>query len=102
MCAPLVAPCEASYMEVFTCISCTVSGLGVGKALPIASYTEVLVCTPPGLFAVKFSPVLGTTRPEATWLVLLPLNRFPVSMPFNWKVLSRSEEHTSELQSRFD
>jgi len=36
MCAPLVEPCCASYMEVLTRISESVSGAGVGKALPMA------------------------------------------------------------------
>ncbi len=36
MCAPLVAPCCASYIEAFTRTSWIVSGAGVGMALPIA------------------------------------------------------------------
>ena len=35
MCAPEVAPCCASYMDALTCTSCTVSGAGVGMALPM-------------------------------------------------------------------
>src|ERR1700687_5445512 len=33
------------------------------------------------------TPVLFTTRAEATWLVLLPLKRFLASTPFSRKVL---------------
>src|SRR5271165_2190012 len=43
MWAPLVEPCCASYMEVLTRTSVTVSGAGVGKAWPIAKYTDAVL-----------------------------------------------------------
>ena len=35
MCAPLLAPCEASYMAVLTRSSCKLSGAGVGNPWPV-------------------------------------------------------------------
>ena len=39
------------------------------------------------MLAAPLTPVLFTTRAEATWLVLLPLNRFLASTPFSRNVL---------------
>src|SRR5271169_3981630 len=39
------------------------------------------------VLAAPLTPVLFTTRAEATWLVLLPLNRLLASTPFRRKVL---------------
>jgi hypothetical protein len=46
---------------------------GVGKPSPIASYTEVLVCTWP--LVPKTSPVFSVNRLSAMLLAELPLNR---------------------------
>src|SRR5580698_6667985 len=91
ICAPLVEPCCASYIEVLTRNSSIESGAGVGRACPTARYgdaelwigaAEVLerLAEPP-------RPVLLTTRAEATELVLLPLKRLLASTPLSWKVL---------------
>src|SRR5580658_8200009 len=85
MCAPLLLPCDASYIAALTEISWIASGGGVGSAWPIAPYTEVLVWISPP--APKFSPVFRTKRFSPTWLVELPLNRLFVLVPFNEKLL---------------
>ena len=82
MCAPLVPPCPASYIDALTRTSSSISGEGVGIACPIARYTEALLCCTPPAPALP-TPVLFTTRAEATWLVLFPLNRLLASTPFN-------------------
>src|SRR5271154_2191965 len=65
-----------------------VSGEGVGKDWPTARYGDAVLCTTPPLpLAAPLTPVLFTMRAEATWLVLLPLNKFFASTPFNKKVL---------------
>src|ERR1700752_3194023 len=88
MCAPLVEPCCASYMEVFTRSSCTVSGAGDGRACPIARYTLAVLWIGAALVLAAFAtPVLLTIRADATWLVLLPLNKLLASTPFSRKVL---------------
>src|ERR1700682_5255473 len=73
MCAPLLLPCVTSYIEALTEISWMASGGGVGKAWPIAPYTDVLVWMAPP--APKFSPVFRTKRFSPTWLVEFPLNK---------------------------
>ncbi len=84
ICAPLVAPCCASYIEVFTRTSVMVSGAGEGIDSPMARYIAALLCTGTELRALVLPmPVLFTTRAEATWLVLLPLNRLLASTPFS-------------------
>ena len=85
MCAPLLLPCVASYIDAFTVISWIASGGGVGRAWPIAPYTDVLVWIAPP--APKFSPVFSTNRFSPTWLVEFPLKRLFVLMPFNEKLL---------------
>src|SRR5580704_10535157 len=91
MCAPLVAPCCASYIEVFTRNSSMVSAGGVGIAWPMARYGDAVVCSGDAevleRLAAPPSPVLFTTRADATELVLLPLKRLLASTPFNWNVL---------------
>src|SRR5271169_3763779 len=88
MCAPLVEPCCASYMEVFTRSSWMDSGAGVGNASPIAKYGDaVLWITDALVLAAPLTPVLFTTRAEDTELVLLPLNKLLASTPFNKKEL---------------
>src|SRR5260370_28582071 len=73
-------------MAVFTRISCIVSGGGVAMPWPIWLYTEGVVWLVV-LFAAPKAPVLAVNRLEATWLVLLPLNRLFVVKPFNEKLL---------------
>src|ERR1019366_6865249 len=85
MCAPLLLPCDASYMAAFTAISWIASTGGVGGAWPMAPYTEVLLCSDPP--APKLSPVLNVKRFSPTWLVEFPLNRLLVLMPFSEKLL---------------
>src|SRR5580700_1970530 len=85
MCAPLLFPCDASYIEVFTAISWMASGGGVGSAWPIAPYTDVFVRIEPP--APKFSPVFRTKRFSPTLLVEFPLNRLFVPTPFKEKLL---------------
>src|SRR5579863_1470478 len=85
ICAPLLFPWVASNIAAFTAISWIASVGGVGRAWPIAPYTEVLVwITPP---ALKFSPVFSTKRFSATWLVEFPLNRLLVLTPSIEKLL---------------
>src|SRR5271156_2954265 len=65
-----------------------VSGAGEGIASPIARYTEALLWTGRALRAEDvLTPVSFTTLADVTWLVVLPLNRFLASTPFNRKVL---------------
>ena len=68
MCAPLFAPCDASYIAEFTRTSWIVSTGGVGSACPIAPYTDVLVTIwPLGLLALfPLSPMFTATRAEVT------------------------------------
>ena len=87
MCAPDVAPCCASYIEAFTRTSCSISGAGVGIALPIERYTEAADGITPVLDVVEDTPVELITRAEPTSLVLLPLNRLLPSTPFRLKLL---------------
>src|SRR5579872_5694630 len=88
MCAPLVEPCCASYIEVFTRNSWTVSGAGVGIAWPIARYGDAELCTISAVeLAANADPVLLTILAEATWLVLLPLKRLLASTPLRRKLL---------------
>src|SRR5580698_2684366 len=89
MCAPLLEPGCASYIEALTRTSSRTSGAGVGMALPMARYTDAaLGTTPPA--ALLAWPVLLTTRNESTWLVVLPLNRLLASTPFSRKALDVS------------
>src|SRR5258708_2408179 len=85
MCVSLLLPWVASYCEELTAISWIASGGGVGRAWPIAPYTDVLVWMLPP--APKFSPVLSTKRFSPTWLVELPLKRLLVLTPFKEKLL---------------
>src|SRR5271166_5278790 len=88
MWAPLVEPCCASYIEVLTRTSCTVSGAGVGMLWPMARYTDAVLWMGAALvLAALATPVLLTMRAEATWLVLLPLNRLLASTPLTRKLL---------------
>src|SRR6266849_3108940 len=91
MCAPLVEPCCASYIDVFTRNSSIVSGAGVGRAWPIARYGEAVLCSGSAvvleMLAAPPMPVLFTMRAEVTWLVLLPLKRLLASTPFSKNVL---------------
>src|ERR1700677_1017340 len=88
MCAPLVAPCCASYMDVLTRNSCTLSGAGVGNACPTARYTDAVLWTGAAVVLLGFAtPVLLTMRADATWLVLLPLNKLLASTPLSKKLL---------------
>src|ERR1700743_490556 len=82
MCAPLVDPCCASYTDALTRTSWIVSGAGGGREWE----TEALhwITPPPPVLP---TPVLLTTRADATWLVLLPLNRLLASTPFSKKLL---------------
>src|SRR6202051_1905922 len=43
------------------------------------------------------TPVLGPTREEATWLVLLPLNRLLASTPFSRKLLLVSRSPLAQM-----
>src|ERR1700678_3744321 len=43
------------------------------------------------------TPVLGETRDEATWLVLLPLNRVLASTPFSRKLLLVSRSPFAQI-----
>src|SRR6202163_1547954 len=88
MCAPLVDPCCASYIEVLTRNSWTVSGAGVGSAWPMARYGDAeLWITLAVVLEAPATPVLLTTRADATELVVLPLNRLLASTPLSRKVL---------------
>src|SRR5580704_3645982 len=96
MCAPLVDPCCASYIEAFTRTSSIDSGAGVGIALPIDKYTEAadtITPAPPP----PAEPVLLITRAEFTWLVLLPLNRLLPSTPFSEKLLLVSRSPLAQM-----
>src|SRR5437868_7298004 len=96
ICAPLLAPCCASYIEALTRTSWMVSGAGEGSALPMERYTEALDwITPPAPPLPAF--VAGVTRDEATWLVLLPLNRLLASTPFNRKLLLVSRSPLAQI-----
>src|SRR5271154_4125746 len=54
----------------------------------MARYTDAVLCMGAALLlAAPLTPVLFTTRAEATWLVLLPLNRLLASTPFKRKLL---------------
>src|SRR5260370_4347273 len=75
-------------MAEFTCSSWMVSGGGLGRAWPIAPYTEVLVTISPlGLLPFPFSPMLTATRLDVTWLVDLPLKMLLVLTPLREKLL---------------
>src|SRR5580700_2495267 len=75
-------------MEVFTRTSVMVSGAGVGSAWPIARYTDAVLWIGAALvLAALATPVLFTMRAEATWLVLLPLNKLLASTPLSRKLL---------------
>src|SRR5580658_8144827 len=91
MCAPLVEPCCASYIEVLTRNSSMESGGGVGKAWPTARYGEAELWSGAAVVLERLaeppSPVLLTTRADATELVLLPLKRLLASTPLSWNVL---------------
>src|ERR1700686_3181357 len=91
MCAPLVEPCCASYIDVLTRNSSMVSGAGVGKAWPMARYGEAVLWMGSAvvleILAAPPMPVLFTMRADATELVLLPLNKLLESTPFRRKVL---------------
>ena len=66
------------------------NGLGCGEGIdsPIARYTDALLWTGSALSAEEvLTPVSFTTLEEATWLVVLPLNRFLASTPFSRNVL---------------
>jgi hypothetical protein len=52
------------------------------------------ITPPPPLFP---TPVLGVTRSEATWLVLLPLNKLLPSTPFNRKLLLVSRSPLAQM-----
>ena len=53
-----------------------VSGAGEGIDSPIARYTDALLCTGSALRAEEvLTPVSFTTLADATWLVVLPLNK---------------------------
>ena len=49
--------------------------------------------------AAPLTPVLFTTRAEATWLVLFPLNRLLASTPFNRNVLLVSRWPLAQIGS---
>src|ERR1700731_3886431 len=75
-------------MLVLTRNSWMVSGAGVGSACPIARYGDAVLCITAALeLAAPLTPVLLTTRAEATWLVLLPLKRLLASTPLSRKLL---------------
>ena len=77
MCAPLVEPCCASYMEVFTRTSCEGLGRGSGQRLADGEIRRRTALNDFGGGAGwrPPKPVLFTMRPEGTELVLLPLNK---------------------------
>src|SRR6266853_2807969 len=88
MCAPLVEPCWASYIEVFTRTSWMVSWGGEGIDSPIARYTEPLLWIGRVLTAeAVLTPGAFTTLDEDTLLVVLPLKRFRASTPLSKKEL---------------
>src|SRR5580704_19379361 len=88
MCAPLLPPSCASYIDAFTRTSSRVSGGGVGSDSPTARYTDAVLCTGSELrLDAPLTPVLFTIRAEATWLVLLPLKRLLPSTPLSMKLL---------------
>src|SRR5271166_530907 len=86
MCAPLLLPCDASYIAVLTRISCSVSGAGVDMLLPTETYTDVFEFTPVPSLTVP-APVLVRNLDSPTVLVDLPLNRLLLSRPFTEKLL---------------
>src|ERR1700751_273195 len=92
MWAPLAPPCCASYMEALTRTSCSVSGAGVGSALPMERNAEDALGSTPALVVPldALPPVLFTTREDVTWLVLLPLKRLLASTPFRRKLFDVS------------
>src|ERR1700744_5671578 len=51
--------------------------------------------TPPA--PLLATPVLGDTRDEATWLVLLPLNKLLASTPFSRKLLLVSRSPLAQI-----
>src|ERR1700674_1596612 len=75
-------------MDELTCISWTVSGGGLGRAWPIAPYTDVLVTISPlGLLPFPFSPMFTATRLEVIWLEDLPLKMLLAKIPLTEKLL---------------
>ena len=89
MCAPLVDPCCASYIEVFTRTSSNCFRSGCGQRLADGQIGRCRGLNHPDARAASPSlrPVLLTIRAEATWLVLLPLKMLLASTPFNRKLL---------------
>src|ERR1700730_3174242 len=64
------------------------SGAGVGIDSPPPREIEALLWTGGALRAEEvLTPVSFTTLEDVTWLVVLPLNRFLASTPFNRNVL---------------